>query len=82
MQEESVKLKTNVSIISTYMSLATSGIGMSSLMETDFFRGLGLVGELALGWFALFAATEERIIRKSYSENIPPTEPLILTDNC
>ena len=59
MQEESVKLKTNVSIISTYMSLATSGIGMSSLMETDFFSGLGFVGALVLlFWFALLAATK------------------------
>ena len=34
-------------------------MGMSSLMETVFFRGLGLAGVLELlGWLALAAATE------------------------
>ena len=37
-------------------------MGMSSLMETVFFRGLGLAGVFELlAWFALLAATEGKI---------------------
>ena len=48
---------------------------MSSLMETVFFRGLGLAGVLVLlGWFALAAATEGKNIVK-LQPNTPQLPP-------
>ena len=59
----------------TYISRATSGMGMSSLMETVFFRGLGLAGVLELlGWLALAAATEggEMLELQPNTPQLPP----------